>query len=488
METQAENGGSLWRRVLIVAGPLAFVAAWLLLRPTGGSQQGSPGAPDGSAAAIVIGLLCWMAIWWSTQVVDMAVTGLLPILVLPLTGAAKADATLAPYANDVIFLFAGGCVIGLAIERHGLGSRLMTVVMGSVGNSPVRLVSGILVVTAVISAFVSNTATAAMMLPLAMATAGAWADGSGPDSQRHKQLFQRAVLLAVAYGASIGGVMTVLGSPPNMIGAEWIAANTHEMDFLRWLKIGGPISLLMLLAAVGVFYWVVPLSKVPQLSAQVSAKSERQPMDRGARLVTAIFLLAVSAWIVLPILGKPLGWPKVSDGTIAVGAALALFVVPSTRGGTTPLVPWSQTQHLPWGAFILFGGGMSLAEAMQSSGVSQMIAQCASGLGGLPEPMVVAAVAAVMVFASEIGSNTALAATAVPIVGALAPGLGIPPEKLVIAAVMGASLAFMLPVGTPPNALVFATGLVPMREMMRVGLVLNLCSIAAITIICSWLL
>lgn len=475
-------------RVLPLAlGPTVGVLLWFHFR---GGFDGGPFGAGKEAPAIVIGLLGWMAIWWATQVVDMAVTGLLPIVVLPITGAARLDAVLAPYANDVIFLFAGGCVLGLAIEQHGLGSRLLFGVMKLIGDSPGRVVAAFLVVTACVSAFVSNTATAAMMLPLAMAAVGMYSinESGQREPSGISKSFQRAVLLAVAYGASIGGVMSVLGSPPNVIGVEWLAANGRRVDFVRWASVGVPVGVAMLIAAQCAFWWGFPLSKFRSIKETIHGSSCPVPMSTGARRTLVVFLLAVIAWVGSPAIVGALPGLQLKDGMIAIAAAIALFVIPSAPGQRAPLVAWSQTQRLPWGAFILFGGGLSLAEAMQSSGVSAMITQSCVGLGGLPEPIMIAMVAAILIFTSEVGSNTALAAAAVPIVGAMAPGLGLPPEKLVIAAVMGASLAFMLPVGTPPNAMVFSTGLLPMREMMRIGFFLNLCAIAAITAACTWLI
>lgn len=470
------------RIAAIVAGPAAGVLLWMFFRPANESPEILT-----AAAAVVIGLLAWMAIWWATQAVELAVTGLLPVVVLPLLGVSKAEQVLAPYANDVIFLFAGGCVLGLAIERHGLGRKLLMLGIRWIGHSPPRIVATFLVVSVLISAWVSNLATVAMMLPLASAALALYAvkEGSGARADKATRHFQHAVLLAVAYGASIGGVMTILGSPPNPIGAEWINSHGGQMDFVRWSSIGAPVGVLMLICALVIFRFVFPLHDLPQPVTTADA-GESAPMSRAAKWTLLIFGLTVIAWVTAPSIKLFASDVVLKDGMIAIAAAVALFILPAERGCREPIVPWSQTQRLPWGVFILFGGGLSLADAMERTGVSHMIAQSASGMQGVPEVVIIATIAAVLVFASEVGSNTALAATAVPIVGAMAPGLGIEPEKLVITAVLGASLAFMLPVGTPPNALVFSTGLVPMREMMRVGFLLNLCSIVVITLICTY--
>ena len=474
-----------FRLVTLVLGPVVGFFLWLTFRPAGQVVDGNAGA-----AAIVIGLLGWMAIWWATQTVDLAITGLLPVVILPVLGASKADQVLAPYANDVIFLFAGGCILGIAIQRHGLGLKFLKIAIRIIGDSPNRIIAAFLLVTALVSAWVSNTATAAMMLPLGMAAIAIYSNAENADSASSKAIsnFQRAILLSIAYGASIGGVMTVLGSPPNPIGVEWINANGGKMDFVKWASIGVPTGILMMIAAQVIFIWAFPLHGLPRPKGELEVDRKGTGLSRAAKLTLLVFLAAVVTWVCAPFIKSVVPDLILKDGVIAIAAALALFIIPAARGSSQAIVPWSETGKLPWGVFILFGGGLTLAEAMQRTGVSQMIAQSVTGIGGMPEPLVIAIVAAVMIFASEIASNTALAATAVPIVGAMAPGLGIAPEKLVITAVLGASLAFMLPVGTPPNALVFSTGLVPMREMLRVGFVLNLCAIVVITLVCSLLL
>ncbi len=468
----------------IVAGPAVALCLWIFL-----SREMCAQYSVQHNGIVVVGLLAWMAIWWGTQAVDLAVTGLLPVIVLPITGATTIEGSFAPYANDVIFLFAGGTVIGLAVERHGLGERFLRAMTARVGESPRSIIATFLCVTACISAWISNTASAAMMLPLAAAAAGYFAAAQDNSPQQRKALsnFQCALLLAIAYGASIGGVITLIGSPPNAIAAEWIDANGQSMGFLRWASLGLPTAVLMIAAVLVVFRFTFPLHDLARPVRAHAHATRQQPMSRAAKLTLLIFLCAVLLWVGTPILKMLMPSMQLNDGMIAIAAAIALFILPANRGKVEPIVPWSQSQRLPWGVFILFGGGLSLAAAMQKTGVSSAIAQSLGGLAGIPEVVVVLVIVSVLVFASEIGSNTALTATAVPIVGALAPGLGIAPEKLVVAAALGASCAFMLPVGTPPNAIVFSTGLVPQREMIRSGFALNICSIVVITLVCTFL-
>lgn len=468
------------KRFALLAGPLFGTIAWFVFDPA------RLGVSDlSTAAAIVTGLLVWMAIWWATQVVDLAITGLLPVIVLTVFNIGSTQEILSPYANDVIFLFAGGCTLGLAIERHGLGQRLITFVLRHVGHSPTQIVAGFLIATSLLSAWVSNMASAAIMLPLASAAVACFAVVSieKPEHVRAFHNFERAVFLAVAYGASIGGVMTLLGSPPNPIAAEWLRANGSSMDFLRWSMIGAPTALVMMAATLIVFRVMFPMRGLA--STSITLPVSHQPMTRAAKMTIVIFVAAILAWVGSPLIKSWLPELKLRDGMIAITAAVLLFIIPEKKGGDDAIIPWSQTARLPWGIFVLFGGGLSLADAMQRTGVSNAVAQSFTGLTVVPAPILLFIIVISLIFASEIASNTALVATAVPLVGAMAPGLGIPTERLVVACALAASYAFMLPVGTPPSALVFATGRVPLKEMMRVGFVLNMCAAIIITVACS---
>lgn len=472
------------RAVALVAGPALGALGWIWWHPSAGGSDLSP------AGAAVVGMLIWMSIWWATQAVNLAITGLLPIVVFPLAGVAPTEQVLPPYANDVIFLFAGGCVIAFAIERHGLGERFTSMVLSRVGHAPGRVIAGFMVTTALVSAWVSNTAATAMMLPLAMA-AIAWfaaaqpAEGeNGPTvDRRPMRQFQQAVLLAVAYGASIGGAMTLLGSPPNPIAAEWIRESGGSMTFAKWASFGVPLGLSMIAASLIAFRILFPCTGLRAPARDAAAFAERAPMTRAAWISLAVFACAAVAWVASPLLAPWTG-VRLRDGQIAVAAAVVLLAVPAGRGTAATVVPWSDIGRLPLGVFLLFGGGLALADAMQRTGVSDAIAASLTGLGTLSPPLLILIVVLVLVFASEIASNTALTATAVPIVGAMAAGLGVPAERLVIAAALGASYAFMLPVGTPPNAIVYATGCVPVRSMLRAGLVLNIIAAAMVTVVC----
>jgi len=385
-----------------------------------------------------------------------------------------------------MFLFGGGALLALALDRGGISRRFAEGLIAIAGTRPLAVLAAVMLATAVLSAFVSNLATAATMLPLAIAL-GAQArdavEGESKATLGGATRFSTALVLGVAFGASIGGALTPIGSPPNPIAIEWLSKNGVEMDFIRWLRFSVPTTLVMLpLAIVVLGVWLFPATgiAVPRRAGSLS------PIARDGWIALVVFLIAVVAWVSREY------WrvfaPIISDGTIAVAAAGLLFLAPSrARAGEGVLAPRDFAQ-VPWRVLVLFGGGLCLADAMQRTGLSASLGAVFEAAGTLPSLGVLAVVVAILVFASEVASNTALAAMAVPIVGAIAPGLGVAPEQLVIPAVFAASWAFAMPVGTPPNALVFASGRVQVRDMMRAGLVLDLVAIVVIVVMAKILL
>lgn len=489
--TSEETRPPAWLRWMGLAlGPIAALAIWLLLGATASSVSPPPASATGDLSregAIVLALMGWMALWWLTQAVELSTTALLPLVVLPVTGVTTTFAeTAAPYADEIIFLFAGGCLLAMALERHGLSERFARALLRAAGPRPIVIVGAFLVGSSIASAFVSNTATTAMMLPLAIA-AGARVVRAAPDDRamrRANAAFQVAVLLAVAYGASIGGTLTIIGSPPNPIAAKALANAGVPMSFGRWLAFSGPTCLVFLPLVWALLACVL----LPVRHAKILAQTREEPLPaltRASWLTLAVFGLTVVLWVLMPIL--PPGLARLKDGGIAVIAGTLLLLVPLGRSPERTALSWRDATRLPWGVFILFGGGLSVAAAMQRHGVAHWLSRGFHDLSAAPEIVIVGGVVVVMIFMTELASNTALTATVVPVLLALAPAIGIPPEKLVIPAAFAASWAFMLPVGTPPNALIFSTGRVPAMTMARVGFVLNLVAALVITLM-AWLL
>ncbi len=486
----------LARGARIVAGPAAFALVWWLLPEQFTAADGSMGELPAAGRA-TLAMMAWMAVWWLSEAIAIEATALLPIALFPLLGIAGIAKAAAPYASDVVFLFLGGFMLAAALQRWGLDRRIAFAVLARVGGRPSQLLGGLMVATAFLSMWVSNTATAAIMMPIAVSLATLGSDGEpGTDAG-----LAPALVLAVAYAASIGGMATLIGSPPNGIAARFIAqASGEPISFAHWMLIAAPASALMLLAC---WWWLArrlprgtgAATYVPDARAAIAeAAAELGPMRRGARTTLAVCAATASLWIFRPALATlELGGSRplagLSDAGIAIGAALALFVLPADRATAgqpaTRVLDWASASRLPWGVLVLFGGGLSLAAAIEANGVAEFVGAQSAALAGWPPLLVLAVVLAVTVFLSELTSNTAQAATMIPLLAAMAAGLGLDPVLLIVACALGSSCAFMMPVGTPPNAIAFGSGLVTMQRMWRTGLLLNLLAIAVLGAVIS---
>lgn len=490
------------RRIGLVGGPVAALALYAAL-PTEFADASGKVAAFPHAGRATLGMLAWMAVWWMTEAVDIEVTSLLPVVAFPLFGIAPIETAAAPYASSIVFLFLGGFVLALAIHRSGLDRRIAFLTLRLVGTTPARLVAGMLVACAFLSMWVSNTAAAAMMVPIATAVVGLVmrartgaaydpALRSAPERADERN-FATALVLAIAYGASIGGVATLIGSPPNGIAARFIEQTYGvPVTFVSWLAIGLPLTVLFL----PVIWFVLVRVAFPSRLGPVAGGREfldaelrgLGPVSGAERIVLGVFLATVLLWIARPWLatvglGGVRPFAGLSDAGIAMLAAMALFLVPVPGAGGACAMDWAYARRLPWGVLLLFGGGLSLAAATEATGVAAFIGSQTAHLGGMPALAVVLAVVALTTFASELTSNTAQVALMLPLLAAAAPGLGVPPELLLVPCTLAASLAFMMPVGTPPNAIVFGTGLVRIPQMVRAGLLLNLAGIAVITVL-----
>jgi sodium-dependent dicarboxylate transporter 2/3/5 len=467
----------------------AAIGFWL--GPALALLMGWLGPPDGMTAPgwHTLALLAWMVTWWVTEPVPIAATSLLPIAMLPLAGIAKpADAT-AAYADPIIFLFIGGFIIATAIERWQLHQRIAMRMISAVGTRPIALIGSFALASALLSMWISNTATALMLMPTALGVAGAIAANRkqapvGPS-------LSTALVLMVAYGASIGGIGTPVGSPTNLVAMGYLDKQGLELSFVQWMTIAVPLMLVMLLVAWGVLAWPHRAASA-DADAAATLRTRREalgPITPPERRVLMVFALVALAWMFSPLLKKLPLLQGINDTAIAMLGAIVLFMLPAgdAPGSRARLLDWRTAERIPWGVALLFGGGLSMAAAIEAHGVSTWLGEAMSGLDALPVILILLLLAAVTVFASEFMSNTATLAALLPVIGALSMATGLPPLVLVFNAAMAASLAFMMPVGTPPNAIAYATNAVGMRQMIRVGLWLNLISILAITVVSEWL-
>lgn len=459
------------RRIGLAIGVALFVLMLVLPPP-----EGLALAPWRVAAVAVL-----MAVLWLTEAVPIAATALLPIVLFPLLDVAPIGDASAPYADPLVFLFLGGFLIGLAIERWNLHRRIALAVLVRVGAREDLQVGGFMLATAALSMWVSNTATALMMLPVALSVVPR---GPGGAVTPGKERFAVALLLSVAYAASIGGVATIIGTPPNAFLRGYMDRTYGiEIGFAEWMLIGIPVSAVMLAVA----WWVLtgPLfrlgrDEVPAARAAIrQALAELGAPSAAEKRVAAVFGLTAALWISRPLIDDVAPGLDLSDTTIAVAGALLLFVIPSGVERRF-LLTWEEAERLPWGVLLLFGGGLSLASAVSSSGLAAWMGGELEALEGVPVFVLVLTITVLVIFLTELTSNLGTTATFLPVVTALGVGLGQPPLLLAVPAVLAASCAFMLPVATPPNAIVFASGLLTVPQMARAGFWLNVLGVIVI--------
>ena len=472
----------------LVFGPLLASAAYFGLRS---ASHLSPAAQ----ATAAVGVL--MAVWWMTEAIPLAATSLLPLVLFPLLGATKdIKAAAAPYADESIFLYLGGFLLALAVEKWGLHRRLALGTLAAVGTRPAMLVGGVMLATALVSMWISNTATTLMMLPIGMSVIHLLTDklagpDASPEQKRDAAQLAASLLLGIAYAASIGGMATLIGTPPNAVFKGFMESRGIAIGFGRWMLLAVPLSLVyLLLSWLVMTRFIFPLKAADIPGGRELIRQERAslgPLSRGEWIVLGVFAAAIVMWVSLEPLYQ-FGWLQVgpkkekwlSDAVIAMAAALALFVIPVQWKSGSFVLDWQTASRVPWGVLLLFGGGLSLAKAMTDTHLDVWIGEQVEGLGYLPLPVLVVVVVTGVVLFSELASNLATATTLLPVLFAAAQQLGLDPLVLCVPAILAASCGFMLPVATPPNAIVFGTGHITMRQMMRAGLWLDLIGIVLI--------
>ncbi|WP_380165182.1 SLC13 family permease [Jannaschia sp. R86511] len=467
----------------IPLGPVLAVLVYLLL-------PGDGSLPE--AGRVTAAIVTLVAVWWMTEALPLPATALVPIVAFPLAGVLEIGEATAAYGDANIFLFLGGFAIALAMQRWNLHRRIALVTMRAFGTRPTRLVLGIMVATAFLSMWVSNTATALMMLPIAISVLGL-VTGSG-DDDRDVRRFGTCLMLAVAYSASIGGLGTLIGSPPNVIMAGVMEQSYDvEVSFAGWMSVGVPLAAVFVVVAWLVLTRVMFRTGMTEIAGGRGVikdeLSKLGRMSRGEVTVAVIFVVTALLWVFRQPMADA-AWlvaafpfvAQLSDAGIAMAAVVALFLVPVSRRRGVAALDWPTVQRgVPWGVLLLFGGGLAIAAAIQASGLDEWIGTQFEGLAVLPTVLLVAAVTLGVLLLTEITSNTATAATFLPVLAGVATGIGVDPLLLLLPAAMAATCAFMLPVGTPPNAIVFGTGRVTIGEMLRAGVVLNVLGVLLIT-------
>ena len=462
----------------LIAGPALATLMLISDPPAGLSEQGW------ATAAVAI----WMATWWATEAVPIAVTALLPLVCFPLLGVVNMVDTAAPYANKVIYLFLGGFIVAFAMQRWNLHRRIALNVLQHVGGSGRLLVGGFLFASALISMWVMNTSTTMMLTPVAISVISVIHTSIRELDDRGREDFQYALLLAVAYGATIGGLTTLVGTLPTaMLAAFMLESYGTTINFADWMLVGVPLALVMLPLC-----WLVLTRLVFDVSFKTSGEGRaelRKLRDELGEIrtpevrISIVAAIMIVAWVGRPFWIQLPGLSALDDTGIAIAGAIAMFVIPSGDKNDPVLLRWEYAERLPWGVILLFGGGLTLANAFVVSGLAEWIGTTLQVIGTLPLLLVILAVSALIIFLTELTSNTATVATFLPVAGAVAIQSGYDPIVLTVPITLAASCAFMLPVATPPNAIVFGSGMLTIPKMMRAGFAVNIAGILIVTIV-----
>ncbi len=468
------------KAAVLVAGPLLFLILQLIGKPAT--------MPD--AAFDVLCVTLWMALWWVTEVIPISVTALLPIVLFPLTGALEIEPTTAAFGHKYVFLYLGGFILAAAIERWDLHKRIALSIIKLIGTNIKLIILGFMLATAFLSMWISNTATSVMMLPIGMAIVIQLKDN--PDTlENENKIFGKTLMLAIAYSASIGGVATLIGTPPNLVFAGIVEELYGiEIGFLKWMMLGLPISAILLFIS---WKYLIGLAfnfqqkEFPggreEINRQLKALGK---MGTAEKRVLVIFIITAFLWISRSFLLQQF-IPFIDDTIIAMAAAIVIFTIPAGKGKSS-ILTWEEAVKIPWGIILLFGGGMALAKGFSDSGLAVWIGEQLTNLENLPLFLLVLVLVAVVNFLTEVTSNLATTAMLLPILAPMALALGLHPYLLLISATLAASCAFMLPVATPPNAVVFGSGYLRIPDMIKTGIWMNIISIALLSILIYFLL
>src|SRR5680860_77704 len=433
----------------------------------------------------VIAVAVWMVIWWITESVSISVTALLPLLLFPILNIMEIGAVGANYGSPIIFLFFGGFILALALEKVNLHKRIALNIIKITGTTPNKVVLGFMIATAALSMWISNTATAVVMLPIAMSVIGLLVNDEDGFTEGDKN-FALSVMLGIAFAANAGGIATVIGTPPNSI-LIGLLENEYNMEisFVKWMVIGVPFSTIL----IGIIYlvlvkWMYPCYNLKFTASKDVIKNELEklgPMSGKEKQVLVIFGITVFLWIFRTVINEIFPELQLNDTIISMMAAVAMFAIPYNLKKGDFIINWKDTQKLAWGILILFGGGLALAEGMSVSGIVDVVS---AAIADSEVSILFTAILLItmMLFLTELMSNVALTALLIPVVAGIAIGLGIPILYLLIPVTMASSCAFMLPMATPPNAIVFASGYIKVHQMARTGIVLNLISVVLLVL------
>ena len=429
-----------------------------------------------------------MAIWWCTEAVHVSVTAIVPLAIFPLLGIGDIKTVAAPYANPIIYRFMGGFVIALAVEKWDLHKRIALTILTSVGKSGPAIVGGFMLASAIISMWVMNTSTTLMLLPIGVSVVKIVSESADELNDTQKHNFQLAVLLGIAYSATIGGMATIVGTAPNAFFVGFMKENGFtEIGFGQFMLVGFPLTLVMLpLAWFAITHIVFPIKFSTSDATRnhlFKLRADLGLMSIAEKRVSVVFASAAFLWMTRPLLNMLSIFSGLSDAGIAMIAATILFLIPSANKNDPYLMKWETMSKLPWGLLILFGGGLSLASSVAQTGLADWIGESLVVLGGAGTIVLVIVITTLIAFLTELTSNTATTGTFLPVVAALAIGISVDPLIFALPATLAASCAFMLPVATPPNGIVYGSGYIRIPEMVKAGFVLNIIGIVVLSIL-----
>jgi len=468
------------KNIGLLSGPLAFILVLFFFQPEGLNPE----------AKAILASTIWIAIWWITEAIPIAVTALLPIILFPLTGGLDLTQTTASFGHKYVFLYVGGFIIAIAIQKWNLHKRIALNIIRIIGTNVIKIILGFMVATAFMSMWISNTATAVMMLPIAMAIVAQLKDNPNTKEDEN-EIFGKALMLGIAYSASIGGVSTLIGTPPNLVLAGVVEETFgYEITFSEWFKFGFPISIILLFIC-----WKY-ITGIAFKFKQKDFPGGREEINNQLKLIgkisyeekliAIVFSLTAFAWVTRDYLLKIL-IPVIDDTIIAMVSAIIIFLLP-TKDGKRRLLNWDEAVKLPWGILLLFGGGMALAAGFKESGLALWIGNQMTLLDGVSLFLLVFILITSVNFLTEITSNLATTAMLLPILYPMAINIDVHPFILMVSTTVAASCAFMLPVATPPNAVVFGSGYLRIPDMVKIGIWMNIISIILLTFFVFYLL
>ncbi|WP_018924307.1 SLC13 family permease [Salsuginibacillus kocurii] len=463
----------------LILGPLLFIATLMFFSPEGLAQEGQA----------VLAVTLWIATWWITEAIPIPATSLLPIILLPITGALDGDTVVSAYGDNIVFLFLGGFFIATAMEKWNLHKRMALAIIALIGTSTKRIILGFMIATGFLSMWVSNTAAVMMMVPMGLAIVYQVTEAlKGEDQESELKKFEKAIIFGIGYSGTVGGLGTLIGTPPNSILAGQVDQMFDiQISFAGWMAFAVPIVIILLFSAWFYLTRIIYNINIKHLpGGRGMIEEERNKLGATTfeeKAVFSVFIFAAFMWVTRTFIWEDIvEVPGISDGMIAITATLLLFMIPAKRGNETKLLSWNDSKEIPWGILLLFGGGLAIAAGFSDSGLSNWMAEQLTVLDGMNIIFIILVSTALVLFLTEITSNTATGTMIVPVVASLAFALNVHPYALMVPCAMAANCAFMLPVGTPPNAIIFGTGKLKIIEMVKNGFWLNILAVLLITI------